>query len=192
MSWWNHFGYPVFTAITVQVSESIPTKTYWYEKINQTNSLIVAHIGFPEQQNPACWIDENIDETYFCGQKWPNHATLRESGYEFYLSSTYLHSGDVKNQVFSPLSCMLSRLFPQNCRLEKLYFALRDVICIARGDSMIVGRSVPASYIREQRQSIAAKWFLQLPPEYTLTATDRKIRLIKISTVKYVFLILWW
>ena len=31
--------------------------------------------------------NENIDEKYPCGQKWPNHGTGRESEYESNLSS---------------------------------------------------------------------------------------------------------
>ena len=67
--------------------------------------------------------DENPSQKYRwnkSGQKWPNHGTHRESEYtcKSNLSLTYLYSGGVKKQVFSPFWYVLSRLFPKNCSLE--------------------------------------------------------------------------
>ena len=46
--------------------------------------------------------NENVDEAYDCGQKWPNHGTRRESEKESNHSSTYLRP------VFSVLLCVVA------------------------------------------------------------------------------------
>ena len=131
------------------------------------------HLG---DENP----NENIDETYLCGQQWPNHGIRRESEYEFHLS-TYVCSGDVKKQRFSPHCRVLSCLFPKNCHLRKPFSAACDVNWIARGHSIFVGRSVS---IRGTAPTMHGNLFFQLPPDFNLEGTSmvpRRITLRKFS-----------
>ena len=74
-----------------------------------------------------------------------------------------------QKQLCSPFCCVLSRRFPKNCRLGKAHqrCAWRHLNCTWKFH-IIVGRSVSA---RGTAKSSTTKWFLQLPPEYNLTAT---------------------
>ena len=113
---------------------------------------------------PSVWRNP-IDETYLCGQKWPN---LRDSEYTSRISLKFWCSGDAKKQVNSPFWCV-SRLFRKNRRLGKPFSPVRYVIWIARGNSIIVGRRVSAKGTFTKN---TAKWFFGLPPEYSFTVTD--------------------
>ena len=68
--------------------------------------------------------------------------------------------------------CVLSRRFPKNCHLGKPFTTAHDGIWIARGNSIIVARSVS---VRGTAQPSSAKWFLQFPPGYNLTATVMEV-----------------
>ena len=78
-------------------------------------------------------------------------------------SSTYLRAdGVTKAAVFSISLCVVAPM-SKELPLGKSHSAARDVIWISRGNSKIFGRGTATSS--------TTKWFLQLPPEYILTAT---------------------
>ena len=49
----------------------------------------------------------------------------------------------LQKQLCSPFCYVLSRLFPKNCRLGKPFSAMRDVIWITRGNSIIATPRYP-------------------------------------------------
>ena len=124
---------------------------------------------------PQFLSNENIDETYVCGQKWPNHGTRGESELTRQLICAQMVA---QKQLCSPFCCVLSRRFPKNCRLGKALqrCAWRYLNCTWKFH-LIVGWIVSA---RGTAKPSTTKWFLQLPPEYIWERRLSKIRLIKI------------
>ena len=114
------------------------TRLWWFWQSCAPDPRVVDFDHHLDDENPV----ENIDETYLCGQRGPTTAPIGIQSKNLTTHQLICAQVVLQKQLCSPVCSVLSRQFPENCRLGKPFSAVRDVIWIARGNSIIVGRSI--------------------------------------------------
>ena len=119
------------------------------------------------------------------GQKLPNHGTRVEWEYKSSISWTYLCSGVFKKQVFSPFWCVISHLLSTIYSFGKHDSAARDVIWIARGNSIIIGGNATA-------RATAKPSTVHLVSSSAASVLFNSEGNGKFGPLKYIFSMFWW
>ena len=141
----------------------------WWSWFDRRVQLQTWHFLWVADFDRNFWVMKTSMKRMSVGKSGPTTAPVASQSKHLTTRLLICAQMVAQKQLCSPFCYVLSRRFPKNCSLGKALqrCAWHHLNCTWKFH-IIIGRSVST---RGRAKSSMTKWFLQLPPEYNLTAT---------------------